>query len=81
MNIKIEIVGVAAKDIADMKVIIIDKPDVMAAILTNSILAIVVIAIIDYSSNNNSQHVFQTYYKSYRDTLIPSSPYSLFKGY
>ena len=31
-----------------MKVIIIDKPDVMAATLTNSILAIVVIAIIDY---------------------------------
>jgi hypothetical protein len=53
MNIKIEIVEVAAKDIEDMKVIIIDKPDVLAATLTNSILAIVVIAIIDYSSNNN----------------------------
>ena len=38
----------AAKDIEDMKVIIIDKPDVMVAKLTNSILAIVVIAIIDY---------------------------------
>jgi predicted GTPase len=54
MNIKIEIIEAAAKDIEDMKVIIIDKPNAMAATLTNSILAIVVIAIIDYSSNNNS---------------------------
>jgi predicted GTPase len=54
MNIKIEITEAAAKDIEDMKVIIIDKPNAMAATLTNSILAIVAIAIIDYSSNNNS---------------------------